>query len=262
MIIGENARAEDLDVNPTKAKQQTNMRAASADVLVRLAPATRLTLEASLEFLREDECVEITPESVRLRKVVLDKIQRLKAAKRGDAAPRLGLAPAAEGSGFDPVEQALQAALEAALLEDHLDDPVDARSASPPRNSRISGYSPLSSSRWKKSTHLRRPALFVLLALLGLAQRVAEDVVVDLADQLELLRLVEMSRSATALQRLLEVAHPVGPGRPSPKRSKAQRWRRKASRLRVAIWVSAGRQSSAAPPRGPAAPPSPRRPSA
>jgi GTP-binding protein len=88
MIIGENARSDDLDVNPTKAKQQTNMRAASADVLVRLAPPTRLTLEASLEFLREDECVEITPESVRLRKVGLDKVQRLKAAKRGAAAPR------------------------------------------------------------------------------------------------------------------------------------------------------------------------------
>ncbi len=89
MIVGENARSNDLDVNPTKAKQQTNMRAASADILVRLAPPTRLTLEASLEFLREDECVEVTPESVRLRKVVLDKNQRLKAAKRGDAAPRL-----------------------------------------------------------------------------------------------------------------------------------------------------------------------------
>ncbi len=85
MIIGENARSDDLDVNPTKAKQQTNMRAASADVLVRLAPPTRLTLEASLEFLREDECVEVTPESVRLRKVELDKIQRLKASKRGGA---------------------------------------------------------------------------------------------------------------------------------------------------------------------------------
>jgi GTP-binding protein len=88
MIIGENARSDDLDVNPTKAKQQTNVRAASADILVRLAPPTRLTLEASLEFLREDECVEITPESVRLRKVELDKIQRLKASKRGAAAPR------------------------------------------------------------------------------------------------------------------------------------------------------------------------------
>ncbi|HTT94180.1 MAG TPA: translational GTPase TypA [Solirubrobacterales bacterium] len=88
MIIGENARAEDLDVNPTKAKQQTNMRAASADVLVRLAPPTRLTLEASLEFLREDECVEVTPDNVRLRKLILDKVPRLKAAKRRDGAPR------------------------------------------------------------------------------------------------------------------------------------------------------------------------------
>jgi GTP-binding protein len=87
MIVGENSRADDLDVNPTKAKQQTNMRAASADVLVRLAPATRLSLEGSLEFLREDECVEVTPGSVRLRKTILDKVPRLKAAKRGDAAP-------------------------------------------------------------------------------------------------------------------------------------------------------------------------------
>jgi GTP-binding protein len=88
MIIGENARADDLDVNPTKAKQQTNMRASSADVLVRLAPATRLTLEASLEFLRDDECVEVTPDSVRLRKLILDKVPRLKTAKRRDSAPR------------------------------------------------------------------------------------------------------------------------------------------------------------------------------
>ncbi len=88
MIIGENARSEDLDVNPTKAKQQTNMRAASADVLVRLAPPTRLTLEASLEFLREDECVEVTPDAIRLRKLILDKVTRLKASKRRDSAPR------------------------------------------------------------------------------------------------------------------------------------------------------------------------------
>jgi GTP-binding protein len=87
MIVGENARSDDLDVNPTKAKQQTNMRAASADVLVRLAPPTRLSLEGSLEFVREDECVEITPDAIRLRKVVLDKVTRLKAAKRRDTAP-------------------------------------------------------------------------------------------------------------------------------------------------------------------------------
>jgi GTP-binding protein len=88
MIIGENARADDLDVNPTKAKQQTNMRASSADVLVRLAPPTRLTLEASLEFLRDDECVEVTPDAIRLRKLILDKVPRLKASKRGNSAPR------------------------------------------------------------------------------------------------------------------------------------------------------------------------------
>jgi len=87
MIVGENARSDDLDVNPTKAKQQTNMRAASADVLVRLAPPTRLTLEGSLEFVREDECVEITPEAIRLRKVELEKVKRLKASKRRDTAP-------------------------------------------------------------------------------------------------------------------------------------------------------------------------------
>jgi GTP-binding protein len=83
MIIGENARAEDMDVNATKEKQQTNMRAASAEVLERMAPPKRLSLEAAVEFLREDECVEVTPESVRLRKVELDKLKRQKAARTG-----------------------------------------------------------------------------------------------------------------------------------------------------------------------------------
>jgi len=83
MIVGENARADDLDVNAIKEKQQTNMRAASADVLVRLSPAKRLSLEAALEFLRDDECVEVTPESIRLRKVELDKTRRQKAARQG-----------------------------------------------------------------------------------------------------------------------------------------------------------------------------------
>jgi GTP-binding protein len=87
MVVGENSRSEDLDVNPTKAKQQTNMRAASADVLVRLAPPVQLSLEAALEFVREDECVEITPEEIRLRKVELDKVKRLKASKQRDKAP-------------------------------------------------------------------------------------------------------------------------------------------------------------------------------
>ena len=83
MIVGENARADDLDVNAIKEKQQTNMRAASADVLVRLTPAKRLSLEAALEFLREDECVEVTPQSIRLRKLELDKTRRQKAARQG-----------------------------------------------------------------------------------------------------------------------------------------------------------------------------------
>jgi GTP-binding protein len=87
MIVGENSRSEDLDVNPTKAKHQTNVRAASADILVRLAPKVELSLEGAIEFVREDECVEITPEAIRLRKVELDKIKRLKASKQRDKAP-------------------------------------------------------------------------------------------------------------------------------------------------------------------------------
>jgi GTP-binding protein len=83
MIVGENARADDLDVNAIKEKQQTNMRAASADVLVRLSPPKQLSLEAALEFLRDDECLEVTPDSVRLRKLELDKTKRQKAARQG-----------------------------------------------------------------------------------------------------------------------------------------------------------------------------------
>ena len=82
MIVGENSRPEDLDVNPVKQKHQTNVRAASADLLVRLVPARRLSLDQALEFLREDECVEVTPERVRLRKLELDKTARLKAGRK------------------------------------------------------------------------------------------------------------------------------------------------------------------------------------
>jgi GTP-binding protein len=76
MIVGENARAEDLDVNATKEKKLTNMRAASSDETVRLIPPRPMSLEQALEFIREDECVEVTPESVRLRKVVLEASKR------------------------------------------------------------------------------------------------------------------------------------------------------------------------------------------
>jgi GTP-binding protein TypA/BipA len=82
MIVGENARADDLDVNPTKEKHLTNMRSSTADVLVRLVPHRMLSLDQALEFLRGDECVEVTPDAVRLRKVALDKTTRAKAARR------------------------------------------------------------------------------------------------------------------------------------------------------------------------------------
>ena len=88
MVIGENARAEDIDVNAIKEKHQTNVRAAAADQLVRLVPAQRLSLEQALEFLREDECVEVTPDAVRLRKVDLDQTARVKVARRERAASR------------------------------------------------------------------------------------------------------------------------------------------------------------------------------
>jgi GTP-binding protein len=82
MIVGENARAEDLDVNAIKEKHLTNMRSSTSDVLVRLVPPRKLSLDQALEFVREDECVEVTPHAVRLRKVVLDQIGRQKAARR------------------------------------------------------------------------------------------------------------------------------------------------------------------------------------
>jgi GTP-binding protein len=81
MIIGENARSEDLDVNPVKEKHLTNMRSSTADVLVRLDAHRKLTLDEALEFVREDEAVEATPVSVRMRKVVLPKVERLKAMR-------------------------------------------------------------------------------------------------------------------------------------------------------------------------------------
>jgi GTP-binding protein len=86
MIVGENARADDLDVNAVREKHLTNMRSSTSDVLVRLVPAKKLSLDQALEFLREDECVEVTPESVRLRKVHLSQTDRVKAGRRARAA--------------------------------------------------------------------------------------------------------------------------------------------------------------------------------
>ena len=82
MIIGENARAEDMDINPTKEKKLTNVRSATGEELVRLAPPRQLSLEQALEFIREDEAVEVTPSNVRLRKVELDQNVRGRQAKR------------------------------------------------------------------------------------------------------------------------------------------------------------------------------------
>jgi GTP-binding protein len=82
MIVGENARAEDLDVNATKEKKLTNMRSSTADELVRLIPPRPLSLDQALEFIREDECVEVTPLSVRLRKVELSAQRRQTATSR------------------------------------------------------------------------------------------------------------------------------------------------------------------------------------
>jgi GTP-binding protein len=82
MIVGENARREDLDVNASKPKKLTNMRASSADELVRLIPPRPLSLEQALEFIRDDECVEVTPKTVRLRKVELSASLRATAASK------------------------------------------------------------------------------------------------------------------------------------------------------------------------------------
>lgn len=82
MIVGENSRSDDLDVNAVKEKHLTNMRKSTSDVLVRLVPARQLSLDQALEFLREDECVEVTPHTVRLRKVDLDKNARVKVARQ------------------------------------------------------------------------------------------------------------------------------------------------------------------------------------
>jgi GTP-binding protein len=90
MIVGENSRADDLDVNAVKEKHLTNVRSSTADVLVRLVPKRELSLDQALEFLREDECVEVTPANVRLRKVELDKVRRekrMRARRKGAAAP-------------------------------------------------------------------------------------------------------------------------------------------------------------------------------
>ena len=82
MIVGENSRSDDMDVNPTKEKKLTNMRSSTGEVLVPLIPHRELSLEQALEFCREDECVEVTPSAVRMRKVLLDVTERVKAGRK------------------------------------------------------------------------------------------------------------------------------------------------------------------------------------
>ncbi len=82
MVVGENSRADDMDVNITKEKQLTNMRQSTSDTFERMTPSRKLTLEEALEFAREDECVEVTPEFVRVRKVELDQSSRARATAR------------------------------------------------------------------------------------------------------------------------------------------------------------------------------------
>jgi GTP-binding protein len=86
MIVGETARAEDLDVNPTREKKLTNIRSSTGDELERLVPPRLMSLEQALEFCRPDECLEVTPEAVRLRKVVLSAAQRARGRARAKQA--------------------------------------------------------------------------------------------------------------------------------------------------------------------------------
>ncbi len=82
MIVGENSRSDDMDVNITKEKKLTNMRASTSDETEKLIPPRKLSLEQALEFCREDECVEVTPVAVRIRKVILNQQERGRAAAR------------------------------------------------------------------------------------------------------------------------------------------------------------------------------------
>jgi GTP-binding protein len=88
MVVGENSRVEDMDVNICKEKKLTNVRSAGAEVLERLIPPRRMSLEQALEFCREDECVEVTPDAVRIRKVVLSTSERARTSARAKTAAR------------------------------------------------------------------------------------------------------------------------------------------------------------------------------
>ncbi|HOU94933.1 MAG TPA: translational GTPase TypA, partial [Polyangiaceae bacterium] len=86
MVVGENSRPDDMDVNPTKEKHLTNVRSATGDELERLVPPRRMSLEQSLEFCGADECLEVTPKDVRVRKVILNMNDRAKSRNRSKKA--------------------------------------------------------------------------------------------------------------------------------------------------------------------------------
>ena len=81
MIVGENSREMDIDINPCKQKHQTNIRASNSDEAIRLVPPRIMSLEQAMEYINDDELVEVTPQSIRLRKAVLDRVTRGRAAK-------------------------------------------------------------------------------------------------------------------------------------------------------------------------------------
>jgi GTP-binding protein len=82
MIVGENSRSDDMAVNPTKEKKLTNMRASGSDRNILLKPPRVLSLEAALEYIEDDELVEVTPSNIRLRKIILSETERRKQARR------------------------------------------------------------------------------------------------------------------------------------------------------------------------------------
>jgi len=90
MIVGEHVRPGDLEVNVAREKKLTNIRAASADEAIRLEPARELTLELALEFINDDELIEVTPDAIRLRKHLLHPAERKKAMRRAAAEAREG----------------------------------------------------------------------------------------------------------------------------------------------------------------------------
>jgi GTP-binding protein len=99
MIIGENSRLSDMDVNVSKEKKQTNMRASTADEAIRLIPPRKLGLEQAIEFINDDELVEITPSTIRLRKKILAANMRPKSKAQGEGL-RAGSGLRAQGSGL------------------------------------------------------------------------------------------------------------------------------------------------------------------